>query len=74
MKRMQNMCTIAGARRLKYARSLSALSVPITKPIRVQAYIHWIAIPGVGRNPESVRAYLHEMFVSHEHTYKRDNI
>ena len=33
-----------------------------------------IASPGVGRNPESVREYLYEMLVPHEHTYKRDNI
>ena len=30
--------------------------------------------PGSGQNPESVREYLHEMLVPHEHTYKRDNI
>jgi len=30
--------------------------------------------PGSEQNPESVREYLHEMLISHEHTYKRDNI
>jgi len=35
---------------------------------------HWVANLGLGRNPESVREYLHEMLVPHEHTYKRDNI
>ena len=30
--------------------------------------------PGSGRNPESIREYLHEMIVPHEYTYKRDNI
>ena len=29
--------------------------------------------PGVGRNPEIVQGYLHEMLVSHEHTYKLEN-
>jgi len=43
-------------------------------PIRLQAWNHWIAIPRVGRNPESVREYLHAMLIPHEHTYKRDNI
>ena len=40
-------------------------------------YVFWergVASSGLGRNPESVREYLHEMLVSHEHTYKRDNI
>ena len=34
----------------KYARGLSSLSVATTKPIRVQVWNHWVAIPGVGRN------------------------
>ena len=31
---------------------------------------YWVAIPRVGRNPESVQEYLHERLVPHEHTYK----
>ena len=36
--------------------------------------INWVASPGVGKNPESVQEYPHEMLVLHEHVYKRDNI
>jgi len=30
--------------------------------------------PRSGQNPESVREYLHEMLVPHEHSYKHNNI
>ena len=30
--------------------------------------------PESGQNPESVREYLHEMLVPHEHAYKHGNI
>ena len=35
---------------------------------------YWVAIPGVGRNPEYVQGYLHERLVPHKHTYKYDKI
>jgi len=42
------------------------------KGLRPKTY--WVVIPGVGRNPESVQEYQHEMLAPHEHTYKHDNI
>ena len=62
------------ARRLKYARGLSALSVTTTKPIGCRPKTNWAVSLGVGRNPESVQEYLHEMLVPHDHAYKHDNI
>jgi len=59
----------------KYVRGLSALSVAITKAIRVQVKNQLGSWPESGQKPtEFVRKYLHEILVPREHTYKCDNI
>jgi len=35
---------------------------------------NWVASSGIGRNPESVQGYLHEMLVPHEQTYIREYV
>jgi len=65
----------ARARGLEYARGLSALLIATMKPHKgARPKTYWVAISGVGRIPEFVQEYLHEMLVPHEYAYKRDNI
>jgi len=37
----------------------------------VRPETHWVAIPVVGRNSESIQGYLHEILVPHNYAYKQ---